>query len=161
MTSPDFSALTARELSGKARAGHVALLLGSLCMSTITASLWMTEPQLPARTAIAFAIMTGIGLCWAAYAAWTLGTRQPLLALHRVVATRLALTFCSAATAGSLYQALAQDLPAARPAAIVFFAMTLVAAILLASARRDYNRLRAHKLALERRLAQADRDPRA
>lgn len=82
---------------------------------------------------------------------------------YRVLMDRLRklLSFCSAATAGSLYLALARDLPAARPAAIAFFAMALAAVILLARARRDYNRLLAHKLALERRLGRADGAPRA
>lgn len=159
MTPSNLSALADRELSVKARAGHVALLLAGLCMSVVTASLWLTEPQLPLRTGVAFAAMTVIGLCWAAYAAWTLTRRQPLLAFHRVVATRMALTFCSAATAGSLYLALVEERAAAWPASIAFGAMTLLAAILLAQARRRYHRLHAHKAQLEQRLSEQDRDP--
>lgn len=159
MTPSTLSALAERELSVKARAGHVALLLAGLCMSIITASLWLTELQLPLRTAIAFAAMTVIGLCWAAYAAWTLTRRQPLLAFHRVVATRMAFTFCSAATAGSLYLALVEERAAAWPASIAFATMTLLAAILLAQARRRYHQLHAHKEQLEQRLGQKDNPP--
>jgi len=161
MTPSDFSAVTDRALSVKARAGHVALLLAGLVMSTITASLWLTEPHLPTRTAAAFACMTGIGLCWAAYAAWTLSRRHPLMAFHRVVATRLALSFCAAATAGSLYLAVAQTQPAAWPASIAFAIMTLAAAILLARARRRYHGLQAQKAELARQLDTTGSDPRA
>ena len=159
MTPSTLSTLAERELSAGSRAGHVALLLASLCMSTITGSLWLTEPHLPVRTAVAFAVMTGAGLCWTAYAVWVLSVRRPLLALHRVVASRLAVTFCAAATSGSLYLGLAQQHPAAWPAAIVFGTMTLIAAVLLAAARRRYHRLQARKAELERRLRDGGQEP--
>lgn len=150
-TSP-LSTLSDRELSPRARAGHVALLLASLCMSTVTGSLWLGEPGLPGRTSLAFAAMTFMGLCWAAYAVHALRGRFRLLALQRVVACRIAFTFSSAATAGALYLAEGEGVAAAWPAALVFGLMTLVAGILLALARRRYRALSARKAELEQQL---------
>lgn len=151
------SSILDEELSLKVRAAHVALLLGSLCMSTITGALWLTEPGLPARTSIAFVVMTVMGLGWAAYATLALRRQFRLLAFQRVVATRIAFTFCSAATAGSLYLAIGDGVPAAWPASGVFALMTVVAAVLLARARRQYRALAARKAELENQLRARDR----
>ena len=75
MTSTNPSASTAdlrrlmdAELSQASRLGYVALLLGSLTMTVVVSSLWLTEPVLPTRTRIAFALMIVIGLSWTAFA---------------------------------------------------------------------------------------------
>lgn len=156
MTTSPLSTLSDQELSVKARAGHVALLLGSLGMSTITGSLWLTEPGLPERTSIAFAALTAMGLCWAAYAVHVLRRRFRLLALQRVVAARIAFTFCTAATAGSLYLVVEEGIAAARPACAVFAVMSVVAGFLLARARRHYRALSVRKAELERQLGRPD-----
>ncbi|WPB79129.1 hypothetical protein KYC5002_08205 [Archangium violaceum] len=146
------SALAERELSLKARAGHVALLLVSLGMSVLTGSLWLTERSLPARTALALAVMTGMGLCWTGYALWVLQSRRRLFVFQRVVAAGIGLCFSTAATIGSLYLATVQQLPAAWPASGTFALMTLVAAFILVHARRRYRDLSARKAELERQL---------
>lgn len=135
------AALLDRELSTRSRVGHVLLLLAAAAMATITGSLWATEPALPTRTAAAFAIMTGMGLSWVAYAAWVLSTRRVLLGRQRVVAAGLATLFSGVALAGALATGLLAGMPAAWPAALVFAGMTGLALVLLVRARRDYARL--------------------
>ena len=146
------SALADCELSVKARGGHVVLLLGALTMTVVCASLWLTEPALPVRTQVAFGMMTLIGLCWALYAIWVLHSRRVLLAFQEVVATRLAVTFCSAALAGSLALALGEGIRAAWSAVGMFAPMLIAAAVLLARARRRLNALTARRAALEEQL---------
>lgn len=152
MNTESLARLADRELSVKARFGHVALLLAALTMSTVVGSLWLTEPSLAPRTAFAFAVMTAIGLCWAGYALWVLASRRVLLSFQQVVATRMAVSFCSAALAGALALAIGGGQPAAWPAAGVFAAMLIIAAALLARARRNLHRLSERRAALERQL---------
>jgi hypothetical protein len=141
MDTTPVSALLDRELSARSRLGHVLLLLASATMATVTGSLWATEPALPARTAAAFAVMTGMGLCWVAYAAWVLMARRVLLGRQRVVASGMATLFSGVALAGALAMGLLAGTPAAWPAALVFAAMTALAVVLLVRAQRDYARL--------------------
>lgn len=153
--NPSLVALADRELSVKARAGHVALLLGALSMTIVIASLWLTEPALPVRTQVAFGVMTAIGLGWALYAGWVLRSRLALLAFQEVVASRLALTFCSAALAGALALAIGEGVRAAWSAAAMFAVLLLLAAGMLARARRRLNALTARRAALEQQLGAA------
>ena len=66
----DLRRLTVLELSLPARLRYVALLLGAAAMTAIVSALLLTEPELPLRTSIAFAVMTVIGLSWMVFAAW-------------------------------------------------------------------------------------------
>jgi hypothetical protein len=84
------------ELSKRGRVGHVVLLLCASAMTIGLASLWATEPALPLRTHVAFAMMVAIGGAWTAYAAWVLTTRSVLLARHRVVAAWMGVIFSTA-----------------------------------------------------------------
>jgi hypothetical protein len=135
------SALLDRELSTRSRVGHVLLLLAASTMSAVIGSLWATEPALPARTATAFAVMTGMGLCWMAYAAWVLTSRRVLLGQQRVVAARMAALFSAVALAGALAVGLLAGVPAAWPAALMFAAMLALAIVLLVRAERHYAQL--------------------
>lgn len=150
--APSLAALADRELSVKARAGHVALLLGALTMAIVIGSLWLTEPALPLRTQVAFGAMTLIGLCWSLYAGWVLRSRRVLLAFQEVVASRLAVAFCSAALAGALALAIGEGMRAAWSAAAMFALLLLVAGAMLARARRRLNVLTARRAALEQQL---------
>lgn len=141
MNTSAVSALLDRELSARSRFAHVLLLLAAATMATITASLWATEPALPARTAAAFAVMTGMGLCWVAYAAWVLSARRVLLGRQRVVASALGTLFSAITLAGALAVGGLGGKPAAWLAALVFAGMTALAVVLLMRARRDYARL--------------------
>ena len=90
--------LAGAELSLAARLGYVALLLASTAMTAVVASLWLTEPSLPARTQWAFGGMTLIGASWVTLAIWALGARRPLFARDRLIAARMAVAFTAAFT---------------------------------------------------------------
>lgn len=152
MNPAHLSSLADRELSAKARFGHVLLLLAALAMSTVVGSLCLTEPTLPARTRGAFAALTGIGLCWAAYAAWVLSSRRVLLAFQQVVAARMAVGFCAMALAGAAAVGVGHGIAAAWAAAAAFAALLLAAILLLVRARRRLRRLMARRDELERQL---------
>lgn len=143
------------ELSIPARAGYTLLLLTSFSVAIVTAALLATEAGLPARTRIAFTVMTGIGLAWTALAAWVLTRRRVLFAPHRVIAARMAVGFSALFALGTLivgpqwiagwYWALATSL-----------AMLVVAIILLLNAGRRFRELSARRAQLEQALAQAE-----
>jgi hypothetical protein len=153
MARTDVSALLDRELSTRSRVGHVLLLLAASAMSTVIGSLWATEHALPARTATAFAVMTGMGLCWMAYAAWVLTSRRMLLGRQRVVAARMAALFSAVALAGALAVGLLAGVPAAWPAALVFATMLALAIVLLVRAQRDFAQLCRRREQLAQRLS--------
>ena len=92
----------AGELALPSRLGHTLLLLAGLGAAGVTGALLLTEPALPARTRLAFAVMVVVGLAWAALAAWVLARRRVLLATHRVVAARLAVAVTALFTAGAV-----------------------------------------------------------
>lgn len=151
MNTSAVSELLDQELSTRSRTGHVLLLLMASAMSAVVGSLWLTEPALPTRTALAFAVLTGMGLSWVAYAAWVLRTRRVLLGLQRVVAARMAALFSAVALAGALAVGLLAGVPAAWPAAAVFAAMLALAVALLVRAQRHYAQLRRRRAELAQR----------
>lgn len=134
----DIQRLLATELTAGQRVVHVLLLLADLLVGIAVASLWLTEPVLPARTQVAFAAIVGVSLAWAAYFVWTLSRRRVLFARHRLVAARLAVGVSSTYLMGALL--LAATAPAQRPAALAAAAMGAVlcagAGIFLLRARR-------------------------
>ena len=69
-STADVRRLLDAELSQASRLGYVALVLASLTMTVVVSSLWLTEPGLPTRTRVAFALMIIIGLSWTAFAVW-------------------------------------------------------------------------------------------
>jgi hypothetical protein len=141
------------ELSVRARRGYTGLLLVALFMSIAVASLWLTEPLLPLRTHLAFASMVAIGLSWVGYAVWVLTRRHVLLAGHRIVAARMAVTFSTLFTIGSA--ALGYWGPNARAgygAAGTGLVMLVIALAMLRSARSRYRELTERRRGLERQL---------
>jgi MFS family permease len=147
------SALLDRELSTRSRVGHVLLLLAASTMSAVIGSLWATEPTLPARTVTGFAVLTTMGVCWMAYAAWVLTSRRVLLGRQRVVAARMAALFSAVALAGALVVGLLTGMPAAWPAALVFASMLAIAIVLLVRCERHYAQLCRRRAELAQGLA--------
>jgi hypothetical protein len=140
----------ASELTLSSRLAYTALLLVAVSMSGVVAALWLTEPVLPVRTQIAFALMVVIGLSWVSYAAWVLRRRRVLLAGHRVIAARMAVTFCSVFTLGCLILALWTSVGSVAYAAAGFGAFLLAIAIaLLLRARTSFAGLMERRRALE------------
>jgi glucan phosphoethanolaminetransferase (alkaline phosphatase superfamily) len=143
------------ELSLASRVGYVALLLVALMMTTVIAALLVTEPVLAPHTQIAFAVMIGIGLSWAAFAAWVLTRRRVLLAGHKIVAGRMAVTFTSVFVIGSVAVRYATGNPRAFIAAASGMVMLTAAVIMLVRAHRTFARLNERRNALERELKDA------
>ena len=98
-------------LSMRSRAGYTLLLVVSVAMTAMTGSLLATEPDLPDRTRLAFAVLTLIGVAWTLLAAWVLARRHVLLAEHRIAASWLATVACGLFLAGTI--AFRSQLPAA------------------------------------------------
>ncbi len=140
------------ELSMPSRLGYVALLLAALTMIGVIATLWATEPTLPLRVHLGFGLMIGIGVCWAAFAVWVLTTRRILLARHRIIAGRMAVTFTLLFVCASLVLGIATGRPEPYKAAAVGLVMLGAAAWILLHAHRSFARLTERRTLLEREI---------
>jgi len=150
VSAEEMKRLLSDELSLRSRLGYTALLLLALAMTVVIASLWLTEPALAVRAQIAFALMIAIGLSWIGYALWVLTRRRVLLAGHRIIAARMAVTFSGLFVAG--FAAIGWWDPEQRAAFIAagFGVVWLAAAIgLLLRARKHFARLLERRRALE------------
>lgn len=145
----------ASELALPSLIGYTALLLAGLAAAAVTGSLLATEPGLPARTQAAFAVITGAGFAWAAFAAWVLARRRVLFASHRVIAALMGLAFSGLFTAGALgvWLAGSRQQPGALAAAAVGAAMLAAAVLVLLGARRRIREITTRKREVERLLA--------
>ena len=142
------------DLSTASRLRLSLLLLVSIAMGGVLVALWATEPDLPPRAHIAFAVMTMIAGAWIAFALWALTRRRVLLGSHKVVAARMAVTFCALFTGGSLAVGYAAGLERTAYSAAAVGALMLIAALaMLASARREVRRLTERRRQIERELA--------
>ncbi|WP_343518558.1 hypothetical protein [Sphingomonas sp.] len=137
------------QLAPASRIAHGALLAAALAMTVVIASLGLTEPDLPPRAGLAFAVLAAIGAGWTGYAAWVLTQRRVLYVRQRIVAGWLAVTFTSIFTLG----AFAFGVAAAQPAGLVAGGLGLMlmaaALLLLARARRRLAALTARLRQLE------------
>ncbi|WP_192579629.1 hypothetical protein [Micromonospora sp. AMSO31t] len=82
--------------------GRPSPAFAGLAGSALLSLLWATEPNLPARTRVAFAVLVAIGLCWATFGGWAVTRRTPLFARDRVVAGWLGVGAWLAFTVGAL-----------------------------------------------------------
>lgn len=137
------------ELSTRARIGHVALLLMSLLLTTGVVSLWLTEPALPLRAHVAFAMLSVIGLSWAAFAGHALTQRRVLYARHRVIAGRMAVTFTATYFVAALAIAWTLDVAAGYVAAGIGGLLLGIAVLLLRRSQRALSRLLERRRELE------------
>ena len=143
-------ALARNELSFKLRVGYVALALAATITSVVIVSLWVTEPALPARTQLAFGLMTIIGASWVALASWVLGARRPLFARDRVIAGRMAVSFTTLFLVGAGIAVGMGGGAAALDALGVGLVMLVMAGLALRSARRRFAALAARRAELAR-----------
>ena len=148
----DLRRLLDAELSLRSRLGYVGLLLSSAAMTAVILSLWLTEPTLPVRTAVAFAVLTVIGLAWVVFAGWVLTRRRPLFGRDRLVAGWMAVTFTSAFAVGTLAVGYLSGGAAPYAASAMALVLLAVAVAALVRARRNIARLTARREALEREL---------
>jgi len=109
VNAADVLAKLSAPMSFRRRIATVIALLGGLCAAGLIGLLWLTEPELPPRTQIAFGAFVVIGLAWAAYGSWALARRTPLFALDRVVAGWLALAATGFATVIAILVTVVRD----------------------------------------------------
>ncbi|MFB9683707.1 hypothetical protein [Amycolatopsis plumensis] len=102
MTPEEVIARLDAPLSLRRRVGYVGLALAGLTGSGLIVLLWATEPGLPPRTKVAFAVLVAIGLAWAAFGGWAVTRRAPLFARDRVVAGWLGLAAWLLFTTGAV-----------------------------------------------------------
>lgn len=157
MSAAALQRLADAELSLPSRLGYLVLLLAALMMTAVVGSLWLTEPVLPRRAHIAFAVMVVIGLSWVCYAAWVLTHRRVLLARHSIVAGRMAVTFTTTFVIGALAVAITTGGAAPYAAAGVGLVMLGAAVALLVRAHRTFTRLTERRATLERELGRTSR----
>ncbi|HVZ28703.1 MAG TPA: hypothetical protein VG798_08630 [Rhizomicrobium sp.] len=158
--TPNKSALPALlllegQLSFRARAGHLALLLAAAGMSAVIAALLATETGLPQRTVVAFGVLLIIGASWVGYAAWVLAARRTLLANHRVIAGRIAVAAASVFLAGSVAVGITTQAPSAYAAGGLGAIMLAIAVALLLRASSNYRALLQRRSELEGQLRQS------
>ncbi len=149
MTPDDLLGRLDGRLSLGRRVGYVALALAGLVGSGLIGLLWATEPRLPGRTQVAFAVLVAIGVGWAAFGGWAVTRRAPLFARDRVVAGWLGLLAWTVFAVGALV--VAPAVPAWLIVVAVTLGITAVANLGLALRRRS---------ALLRRRDQLSRPPR-
>jgi hypothetical protein len=133
----DIQRLAAAHLSLPSRVGHVSLLMASAMMAATIGSLWVTEPSLPWRTHVAFAVIVSAAVAWAIFATWVLVRRRVLFGTDRVLAARMGLGFSALGAIG--LTALGLWGHAGRGAylgALMHVVLCGVAAVLLVKARR-------------------------
>jgi hypothetical protein len=145
--------LTRTELSMRARVAYVLLALVASAMTIVIVSLWLTEPALPLRTTVAFAVLTGIGLGWVTFCTWVLRSRYVLLARHRVVAGRLAASFSSMFVLGCVLVGLSSSSRGVWLALAMGIASLVVAVAVWRRAETAHSSLLARRNALERELS--------
>jgi nitrate reductase gamma subunit len=149
--------MTDAELSVPSRLGHVALLLSALTMTGVVGTLWATEPALPLRVHIAFAVIVAIGVSWVAFAIWVLTHRRILFARHRIVSGRMAVTFTSVFVVAMLV--LGYTTGRSEPYSAAAFGVVMLggAITMLVRAHRSYARLAERRNALARQSEGAGR----
>jgi hypothetical protein len=140
------------QLSFRARAGHLALLLGAAGGSAVIAALLATETGLPQRTMVALGALLTIGASWVGYAAWVLTARRTLLANHRVIAGRIAVAAALVFLAGSVAVGMTTQAASAYAAGGLGAVMLAIAVVLLMRASRNYSALLQRRAELERQL---------
>ncbi|MBL7256910.1 hypothetical protein [Paractinoplanes lichenicola] len=102
MTPEDVLGRLDARLSPGRRIAYVVVALAGLVGSALIGLLWATEPALPTRTGVAFAVLIAIGLSWTVVGTWAVTRRTPLFARDRVVAGWLGLAAWAVFAGGAL-----------------------------------------------------------
>jgi predicted signal transduction protein with EAL and GGDEF domain len=145
------------ELSLPSRLGYVALLLAALTMTAVVTALWVTEPVLPLRAQIGFALIVAIGLSWIVFAIWALTHRRILFARHQIIAGRMAVIFTTVFLLGTLVVGYSTGRPDAYKATAVGIVLLGMAVVVLVRAKRAFARLVSRRDALARELGRSAR----
>jgi len=160
-TEADIQRMLAAELPLPGRIGFVLLFLVGVGSAGVAGSLALTEPAIPVRTRLAFAVMVAIGVTWAGFAAWVLARRRVLFGRHRVIAARLAVAFTGLFVLGAAaVTGLREDSPIGRSAVLVGLLMLAAAIWQLLRARRYVTTLTHRRREIEQRLGMRAEDVR-
>jgi len=150
----DIQRLLAAQLSLPSRLAYTMLLGVSVAGTAVVGSLLLTEPDLPLRTLTAMAVMVGIGLSWATFAAWVLARRRVLFAYHRVISARMGVAFSFLFVVGAIATTWSSDTSGAGYAAASMGLVMLGAAVaMLVRAHHRVEELSRRKAVLEQALA--------
>jgi hypothetical protein len=148
----DLRRITVLELSVAARMRYVGLLLAASAMTAIVTALLITEPSLPLRTSIAFAVLALMGLSWIGFATWVLARKRILLGSHRIIAGRMAVAFSAVFCIGALAVGYATSSRAAVVAAAMGVVMLGIAVAMLVRAKRRVQQWSQRRAELELQL---------
>ena len=131
MHEDDVRRMLRAELSFRRRAAYLAALLLTTTFAIALLSLWLTEPHLPARTHVAFALLVMINMGWSALCAWALAQRKVLYARQGVMAGRLAVLWSAVFVVGAVAAGYASGRAGAGLLAALLGMLLLGAAILM------------------------------
>jgi len=131
MHEDDVRRMLRAELSFRTRAAYLAALLLTTTFAIALLSLWLTEPHLPARTHVAFALLVMINMGWSALCAWALAQRKVLYARQGVMAGRLAVLWSAVFVVGAVAAGYASGRAGAGLLAALLGMLLLGAAILM------------------------------
>ena len=148
----DLLALADTELSRASRLGQLTLLVIFVLMSGVIALLGATEPSLPPRARIVFAVIGAIGVFSSAVAFRALSARRALLARYRVMACSMAVAVAAVIVLSAWLIGLAKGIPAAF--AVAGFGVILLGGTiaLLRQENRKLSALTARRHALAQQL---------
>jgi len=148
----DLLALADMELSRASRLGQVTLVLVSLMMCGVIGLLGVTEPSLPSRARIVFAVIGAIGVSCSVFALRALSNRRALLAWHGVIAGRMAVAFAAMIVLGASIIGFVKGIPSAFGVAGFGVILLCGAIALLRQENRKFSALTARRHALAQQL---------
>jgi len=131
MHEDDVRRMLRAELSFRTRAAYLAALLLTTTFAIALLSLWLTEPRLPARTHVAFALLVMINIGWSAFCAWALAQRKVLYARQGVIAGRIAVLWSAVFVVGAVAAGYASGRAGAGLLAALLGMLLLGAAVLM------------------------------
>ena len=133
--------------------GHTGLLAAGAGMAALSGALLISEEALPAHTRAALLAIFLIAVAWATFAVWVLWRRRILLATHRVVAARMAVTFTGLFTGAAIITGFVKGFDVAAIPAGTGLLMLAAAVVLHSRASRMAAKLERRRAELERLLA--------
>ena len=148
----DLLALADTELSRAFRLGQVTLVLVSVMMCGVIGLLGVTEPSLPSRARIVFAVIGAIGVSCSVFALRALRNRRALLAWHGVIAGRMAVAFAAMIVLGASIIGFVKGIPSAFGVAGFGVILLCGAIALLRQENRKFAALTARRHALAQQL---------
>jgi hypothetical protein len=148
----DLLALADTELSRASRFGKMTLGLASAMMCGVIGLLGVTEPSLPSRARIVFAVIGAIGVSCSVFALRALSHRRARLAWHGVIAGRMAVALAAMIVLGASIIGFVKGIPSAFGVAGFGVVLLCGAIALLRQENRKFAALTARRHALAQQL---------